>query len=102
MKERLAGDNARALCDPADLLANQPDDVDARLQLGFALRAAGRTAEAEAAFREVLRRAPDYKDARVALASLLWARGDVADARDHAGAGASGRAGRCRDARARR
>src|SRR5580698_6992191 len=81
VKERLAGDNARALSDLQALLANQPDDVDARLQLGFALRAAGRPAEAEAAFREVLRRAPDYKDARVALAGLLWARGDVADAK---------------------
>jgi YaiO family outer membrane protein len=81
VKERLAGDNARALSDLQDLLANQPEDVDARLQLGFALRAAGRPAEAEAAFREVLRRAPDYKDARVALAGLLWARGDVADAK---------------------
>jgi YaiO family outer membrane protein len=81
VKERLAGDNARALADLQTLLANQPDDVDARLQLGFALRAAGRTAEAEAAFREVLRRAPDYKDARVALAGLLWAKGDVAGAK---------------------
>jgi YaiO family outer membrane protein len=81
VKERLAGDNVHALADLQALLSSQPDDVDARLQLGFALRAAGRTAEAEAAFREVLRRAPDYKDARVALASLLWARGDVAGAR---------------------
>ena len=81
VKERLAGDNARALSDLQTLLAHQPDDVDARLQLGFALRAAGRTADAEAAFREVLRRAPDYRDARVALAGLLWAKGDVAGAK---------------------
>jgi YaiO family outer membrane protein len=81
VKERLAGDNADALADLQTLLAKQPDDVDARLQLGFALRAAGRAAEAEAAFREVLRRAPDYKDARVALADLLWAKGDADGAR---------------------
>jgi YaiO family outer membrane protein len=86
VKERLAGDNSNALADLEALLANQPDDVDARLQLGFALRAAGRTADAEAAFREVLRRAPDYKDARVALAGILWARGDVAGARATLGA----------------
>lgn len=81
VKERLGGDNAAALADLQSLLTNQPNDVDARLQLGFALRAAGRNAEAEAAFREVLRRAPGYKDARVALADLLWARGDVAGAK---------------------
>jgi len=81
VKERLAGDNADAIAQLRALLAQQPDDVDARLQLGLALRAAGRSAEAETELREVLRRAPDYKDARVALAQLQWARGDVEGAK---------------------
>jgi YaiO family outer membrane protein len=81
VKERLAGDNADAIAQLQALLAQQPDDVDARLQLGLALRAAGRTADAERELQEVLRRAPDYKDAKLALAQIQWARGDVAGAK---------------------
>jgi|HubBroStandDraft_2_1064218.scaffolds.fasta_scaffold19770_3 YaiO family outer membrane protein len=81
VKSRLAGDNAGAIAQLQVLLAADPNDVDARLQLGFALRAMGRSADAEREFTEVLRRAPDYKDARVALAQLQWARGDVAAAK---------------------
>jgi len=81
VKERLSGATAAAIADLGTLLANNPADVDARLQLGFALRASGRGDEAEAAFREVLKLAPAYKDAQVALAELLWARGDIAGAK---------------------
>lgn len=77
VKERLAGDNTDAIAQLQTLLAQQPDDVDARLQLGLALRAAGRNAEAEKELQAVLRAAPDYKDARVALAQLQYARGDL-------------------------
>jgi YaiO family outer membrane protein len=85
VKERLAGNFAGALKDARTLLASDPGDVDARLELGFALRALGRSKEAEDAFREVLRRAPSYKDARVALADLLLDRGDIAGAKAELG-----------------
>ena len=81
VKERLAGDNPDAITQLQALLAQEPDDVDARLQLGLALRAASRDTEAEAELREVLRRAPQYKDARVALADLQFAHGDSAGAK---------------------
>jgi len=81
VKARLAGDSAAAIVQLQALLAQQPDDVDARLQLALALRAAGRNAEAEHELLEVLRRAPDYKDARVALAQLQRGRGDIAAAK---------------------
>jgi len=81
VKARLAGDTAAAIAQLQALLAQQPDDVDARLQLALALRAAGRNAEAEHELQEVLRRAPDYKDARVALAQLQRGRGDLAAAK---------------------
>ncbi|HEY2710553.1 MAG TPA: YaiO family outer membrane beta-barrel protein [Caulobacteraceae bacterium] len=81
VKERLAGATSVAIGDLQALLAAHPDDVDARLQLGFALRAAGRGPEAEAAFRQVLQQVPTYKDAQVALAQILWERGDVAGAK---------------------
>jgi YaiO family outer membrane protein len=77
VKERLAGDNSDAITQLQALLVQQPDDVDARLQLALALRATGRNAEAEKELQTVLRQAPDYKDARVALAQLQWARGDI-------------------------
>lgn len=81
VKERLAGDDTDAIAKLQALLAQQPDDVDARLQLGLALRAAGRNGEAEKELQTVLREAPDYKDARVALAQLQWARGDAGAAK---------------------
>lgn len=81
VKERRAGRLSDAITDLQALLSVEPENVDARLQLGLALRAVGRNAEAEAAFADVLRRTPDYKDARVALAELQWGRGDVASAK---------------------
>jgi len=81
VKARKAGDNTDAITQLQTLLAQQPDDVDARLQLALALRAAGRGAEAEQELQAVLRQAPGYKDARVALAELELARGDAAAAK---------------------
>ena len=68
LEARLSGDPARAIALLRPWLAEHPDDVDARLQLGYALLAQGRLAEAEAQFAAVLAAAPDYTDARDGLA----------------------------------
>lgn len=65
---RLADDPSLAAALLEQWLANNPQDVDARLQYGYALLALGRIDEAERAFRAVLAAAPDYDDARDGLA----------------------------------
>lgn len=85
VQERITGRSAEAIAHFRAILADHPDDVDSRLQLGLALKAAGQDGAAADELRAVLRQAPDYKDARVALADLKLARGDVAGARETLG-----------------
>lgn len=73
---RRAGDPERAVALLRPLVEADPDHVDARLQLGFALLALERIDEAEQAFRTVLAAAPDYADARIGLARIAQRRGD--------------------------
>lgn len=65
---RLADDPSLAASLLEGWLESNPQDVDARLQYGYALLALGRLDEAERAFRAVLAAAPDYADAREGLA----------------------------------
>lgn len=71
---RHAGDNGRAVSLLRQVVAAQPDNADAQLQLGLALLAEGRLDEAEAALRRTLAIAPDYQDATDALARLAQRR----------------------------
>lgn len=63
------------------LLSVRPDDVDARLQYGYALLDLGRLGEAEGAFHLVLKQAPAYADARIGLARVAQRRGRLSQAR---------------------
>lgn len=65
---RLADNPALAVSLLEDWLAENPDDVDAIVQYGYALVALGKFEEAESAFRKVLRQAPEYADAAQGLA----------------------------------
>lgn len=78
---RLAGAPLRAVELLEPIVAAEPDNADARLQLGLALLALERLDEAERAFREVLALAPDYTDAGLGLARIAQRRGDLAAAR---------------------
>lgn len=73
---RHAGDNERAARLLRQVVAAQPDNADAQLQLGLALLAQGDLAEAEAALRRTLAIAPDYEDARIGLARIEQRRGN--------------------------
>jgi len=72
---RLGGDPAGAAERLRRVIAAQPDNADAHLQLGLALLAQDRLDEAEASLQRVLALAPDYADARIALARLWERRG---------------------------
>lgn len=65
---RHAGDIPRAVTLLERAAADQPENADAHLQLGYALLAAGRLDEAEAAFQRTLAIAPAYADASEGLA----------------------------------
>ncbi|TFI59259.1 YaiO family outer membrane beta-barrel protein [Sphingomonas parva] len=78
---RHAGQAERAIALLQEVIAVQPDNADAHLQLGLALSALHRDAEAEAEFRRTLALAPDYDDARIALARQAERRGDTAGAK---------------------
>lgn len=67
---RLAGDHARAIALLQTLVAREPANADAHLQLGLALMAAGRPDQAGLSLRRVLELAPNYQDAKDALARL--------------------------------
>ena len=67
---RQAGKPAAAIKLLEPWLAAHPDDVDARVQLGYSLVALGRYDEAEREFRKVLAQAPDYRDASDGLALI--------------------------------
>lgn len=77
---RIAGDVVRAVDLLHQVVEAQPANADAHLQLGLALSAAHRDAEAEAALLRTLELAPDYADASIALARLARRRGDRAAA----------------------
>lgn len=79
--DRLAGRPEAAVPKLQQVLAERPDDVDARLNLGLALLALNRLDEAEAAFREVTVRTPDYVDAWGGLARVEQRRGNLTEAR---------------------
>jgi YaiO family outer membrane protein len=77
---RHAGDARRAVSLLRQAVAAQPDNADAQLQLGLALLADNRLAEAESALRRTLALAPDYEDAHIALARVEQRRGNRAGA----------------------
>lgn len=79
--DRLAGRPEAAVPKLQQVLAQRPEDVDARLNLGLALLALNRLDEAEAAFREVTVRTPGYADAWLGLARVEQRRGNLAQAR---------------------
>ena len=85
VEERVSGHTSDAIAHFRAILAEHPEDVDSRLQLGLALKAEGQDGGAARELRQVLREAPDYKDARVALADLKLARGDLGGARETLG-----------------
>jgi YaiO family outer membrane protein len=77
---RHAGDTARAISILREVVAAEPENADAHLQLGLALLAAGKLDDAQAAFRQTLAIAPAYEDARIGLARVAQRRGDRAAA----------------------
>jgi YaiO family outer membrane protein len=78
---RLAGEPARAIVLLRQVVAAQPDNADAHVQLGLALLAEGKLDAAEASFRRTLEIAPSYDDARIGLARVAQRRGNVGRAR---------------------
>lgn len=78
---RLAGDPARAVALLGPIVAANPENADAQVQLGLAQLALGRLDAAEAAFRAALAVAPDYSDARIGLSRIAQRRGDIVGAR---------------------
>ncbi|HEX8580085.1 MAG TPA: YaiO family outer membrane beta-barrel protein [Allosphingosinicella sp.] len=78
---RQAGDNGRAISLLRQVVATEPANADAHLQLGLALLAAGDLKAAEASFRRTLEIAPAYEDARIGLARVAQRRGDLSAAR---------------------
>jgi len=80
VQARMAGDHARAVELLGPVVAANPQNADAQLQLGLALLGLGRLDEAEAAFRRTLAIAPDYIDARLGLARVEQRRGNWAAA----------------------
>lgn len=64
---RRSGDNAGAVAILEQLVREHPDNADAWVQYGYALRATGRQADSADAFHRALNLAPSYKDARDGL-----------------------------------
>ncbi len=81
VQARLGGDSAGAVRLLNALVADEPRNADAQLQLGLAQLSLGALGEAEAAFRRTLSIAPDYADARIGLARVAQRRGDLKGAR---------------------
>jgi YaiO family outer membrane protein len=77
---RIAGDHPRAIALLREVVAAEPDNADAHLQLGLALLANSGLREAESAFRRTLALAPSYEDARIGLARVAQRRGNSAAA----------------------
>jgi YaiO family outer membrane protein len=77
---RMAGNHRQAIDILRSVVAREPDNSDAHLQLGLSLLAAGQLDAAEASFRRTLEIAPGYEDARIGLARAKQRRGDRAGA----------------------
>lgn len=82
---RQAGDPQRAIELLEPLVASQPDNGDARLQLALAYLAQQRLDDAESGFRQVLAASPAYDDARIGLVWVAQRRGDAVTARRELG-----------------
>ena len=63
------------------LLAREPDNADAWVELGLAHSASGDSAAGRSAFLRALAIAPDYDDAKLGLARLAYRSGDLEEAR---------------------
>jgi predicted O-linked N-acetylglucosamine transferase (SPINDLY family) len=81
LAELQAGDATRALCMMTELEQRLPEWDEPPLRLAEALRAAGRTEEAELAYGRVLEVNPRRESALLGLAGLLLLRGDGEAAR---------------------
>ncbi len=77
---RQAGRPAEAVRLLEPIVAADPRNADAQVQLGYAHLALDRLDAAEAAFAAALAVAPDYADARLGLARIAQRRGDRAGA----------------------
>jgi YaiO family outer membrane protein len=86
--DRRAGRHEAALAAFDAVLAQAPDDVDARLNRGLTLLSLERLDPAAADFARVLELAPDYVDAHIGLAQVAQRRGDLVQARLAAAAAA--------------
>jgi YaiO family outer membrane protein len=80
VEARLNGNPERAVTLLEPVVAADPRNSDAQVQIGLAQLALGRLDEAEHAFRAALEVAPGYTDARVGLARVAQRRGDRAAA----------------------
>ncbi|ONF97321.1 YaiO family outer membrane beta-barrel protein [Sphingomonas jeddahensis] len=80
VQARLAGDPDRAIGLLEPVVASDPGNVDARVQLGLAQLARSDFDAAERAFTAALAQAPDYTDAHIGLARVAQRRGDTAGA----------------------
>ncbi len=80
VQARLAGNVERAVVLLEGIVAADPRNADAQVQLGLAQLAGGRLDAAEKAFRAALAVAPAYADARIGLARVAQRRGDTAGA----------------------
>ena len=67
VEARLSGDAESAVRLLEPILRQDPEDVDARVQLGYAYLATGQIDQAKVQFDTVLQMAPDYTDAREGL-----------------------------------
>ena len=77
---RRTGDYAAAVSTLERLLASEPQNADAWVQLGFAYAAGNDAARARAAYLRALAIAPEYDDAKFGLAQLAHRAGDTAEA----------------------
>ncbi|SMF61191.1 YaiO family outer membrane beta-barrel protein [Allosphingosinicella indica] len=77
---RQSGDAQRAVDLLGPLVAADPANADAQVQLGYALLALDRTDDAERAFQSALAAAPGYADAHIGQARIAQRRGDRAAA----------------------
>ena len=78
---RLGGHYDSAYCTLARILAHEPRNADAWVELGFLNSISGQTDAACESFRRALEIAPDYDDAKLGLAQLAYRSGDAEAAR---------------------
>lgn len=83
---RAEGDFATAIAILERLLSDNPNDVDALVQLGFVRLALDDTISAEQAFTKTLRLAPDYVDATLGVAYVAFRRSEFKQAERFAAA----------------